>query len=100
MRPSRCPQGLWHSTGLRLASRAMRWPLALFALSLLHCAHAPEAPVALPPPVAAAPEWPEPQPPALRLPESVRPVHYELDLTLLPAEPTYSGTVTIELDVR
>ena len=82
----------------------MRWLLPLFALTLLHCAHAaeaPEAPEAAPPPVAAAaPEWPEPQPPALRLPESVQPVHYTLDLTLLPAEPTYSGTVTIELDVR
>jgi aminopeptidase N len=50
--------------------------------------------------VAAAPRWPEPQPPALRLPDSVRPVRYALDLTLLPAEPTYSGTVTIDVDVR
>jgi aminopeptidase N len=50
--------------------------------------------------VAAAPQWPEPQPPPLRLPDSVRPVRYALDLTLLPAEPTYSGTVTIDLDVR
>ena len=57
-------------------------------------------PSAAPPARAAAPEWPEPQPPALRLTDAVRPVHYALDLTLLPAEPTYSGTVTIELDVR
>ncbi len=82
----------------------MRWLLvALLALVSLRCAHAPEAPPAAPTastPVAAAPEWPEPQPPQLRLPDSVRPVRYALDLTLLPAEPTYSGTVTIDLDVR
>ncbi len=81
----------------------MRWQLLLFlALASLRCAHAPEAPPAptASPPVAAAPQWPEPQPPALRLPDSVRPVRYALDLTLLPAEPTYSGTVTIDVDVR
>ncbi|MFE8604496.1 ERAP1-like C-terminal domain-containing protein [Archangium violaceum] len=82
----------------------MRWlPVALVALLSLRCAHAPEAPPAAPTastPVAAAPEWPEPQPPRLRLPDSVRPVRYTLDLTLLPAEPTYSGTVTVDLDVR
>jgi len=82
----------------------MRWLLlALVTLASLRCAHAPEAPAAaptVPTTVAAAPEWPEPQPPRLRLPDSVRPVRYALDLTLLPAEPTYSGTVTIDLDVR
>ncbi len=82
----------------------MRWLLlALVTLASLRCAHAPEAPTAAPTaptPVAAAPQWPEPQPPPLRLPDSVRPVRYALDLTLLPAEPTYSGTVTIDLDVR
>ncbi|MFY0562954.1 ERAP1-like C-terminal domain-containing protein [Archangium lansingense] len=82
----------------------MRWLLiALIALVSLRCAHAPEAPPVAPTaptPVAAAPEWPEPQPPQLRLPDSVRPVRYALDLTLLPAEPTYSGTVTVDLDVR
>jgi aminopeptidase N len=50
--------------------------------------------------VAAAPDWPEPQPPKLRLPDSVRPLRYALDLTLLPAEPTFSGTVTIDVEVR
>ncbi|HEY0093215.1 MAG TPA: M1 family peptidase, partial [Archangium sp.] len=82
----------------------MRWLLIAFVtLASLRCAHAPEAPPAAPTaptPVAAAPEWPEPQPPQLRLPDSVRPVRYALDLTLLPAEPTYSGTVTVDLDVR
>jgi aminopeptidase N len=80
----------------------MRWLLLpLLALASIHCAHAPEAPApAESTPSATAPSWPEPQPPALRLSESVRPVRYALDLTLLPSEPTYSGTVTIELDVR
>ena len=81
----------------------MRWLLLALTLASLRCAHASEAPAAAPTaptPVAAAPEWPEPQPPRLRLPDSVRPVRYALDLTLLPAEPTYSGTVTIDLDVR
>ncbi|WP_224365618.1 M1 family metallopeptidase [Hyalangium versicolor] len=73
--------------------------LPLLALVALHCAHAPEPPASAAPP-AATPSWPEPQPPALRLGEAVRPVHYLLDLTLLPSEPTYSGTVTVDLDVR
>ncbi|WP_426749217.1 M1 family metallopeptidase [Myxococcus sp. Y35] len=71
-------------------------PLAL-AVAVLRCAHAPEAPPAAP--VASAPEWPEPQPPALRLPDSVRPTRYALDLKLLPAEPTFSGSVSIDVDV-
>ena len=76
----------------------MRWlsPALLF-LSLLRCAHAPEVPPA--PPAAAAFASPEPTPPALRLPDSVRPVHATLELKLLPAEPTFSGTVTYEVEV-
>jgi len=82
----------------------MRWlRLALVVLASLRCAHAPAAapptPEA-PTPVAAARDWPEPEPPELRLPDTVRPVRYALDLTLLPAEPTFSGTVTIDVDVR
>jgi aminopeptidase N len=69
----------------------------LLVLGLTGCAHAPEA---SPPPVATPAAWPEPSPPALRLPGTVRPVRYALDLTLLPAEPTYSGTVTIDVEVR
>ncbi|HEX8825672.1 MAG TPA: M1 family metallopeptidase [Archangium sp.] len=82
----------------------MRWLLlSLLTLASLRCAHAPEAPSVAPEapaPVAAAQEWPEPEPPELRLPDSVRPVRYALDLKLLPAEPTYSGTVTIDVEVR
>ena len=38
-----------------------------------------------------------PTPPKLRLPAGVRPTHYALDLRVVPAEPTYAGTVTIDL---
>jgi aminopeptidase N len=69
----------------------------LLVLGLPHCAHAPEAAA---PPGAAVVEWPEPSPPGLRLPGTVQPVRYALDLTLLPAEPTYTGTVTIDMEVR
>ncbi|WP_164007774.1 M1 family metallopeptidase [Pyxidicoccus trucidator] len=78
----------------------MRWPLPLlFALLALRCAHAPESQPPAPQPVAAAPAYPEPQPPALRLPDTVRPVLYHLDLKLLPAEPTFTGSVTIDVEV-
>ncbi|GHG68438.1 M1 family metallopeptidase [Comamonas sp. JC664] len=77
----------------------MRSLIPLFvAVAVLRCAHAPEAPPAAP--VSAAPEWPEAQPPELRLPKSVQPTRYALDLTLLPAEPTFSGSVAIDVDVR
>ncbi len=79
----------------------MRWPLPLLlAFLALRCAHAPESPSPAAAPVAAAPQWPEPQPPALRLPDTVRPVRYELDLKLIPAEPTFSGSVAIDVEVR
>ncbi|MFP2931329.1 M1 family metallopeptidase [Pyxidicoccus sp. 3LG] len=81
----------------------MRWsPLLALAFLALHCAHAPE-PVAATPaaePAPPRPQWPEPQPPALRLPDTVRPVLYTLDLKLIPSEPTFSGTVAIDVDVR
>ncbi|NTX05130.1 M1 family metallopeptidase [Myxococcus sp. CA040A] len=72
------------------------------ALVSLHCTHATETTVPSKPEATAAatPEWPEAQPPALRLPDTVQPTHYTLDLKLLSSEPTYSGTVTIDVDVR
>ncbi|WP_426747925.1 M1 family metallopeptidase [Myxococcus faecalis] len=82
----------------------MRWHSLLLvpALLSLHCTHAtgsagPSKPEAT---VAAAPEWPEAQPPALRLPDTVQPLHYLLDLKLISTESTHSGTVTIDVDVR
>lgn len=39
-------------------------------------------------------------PPTLRLPENVRPLHYNLDLTLIPEQDTFTGHVEIDLDIR
>ncbi|QSQ20008.1 M1 family metallopeptidase [Pyxidicoccus parkwayensis] len=79
----------------------MRWQLPLLLAFLsLRCTHAPEPAAPAPAPVAAAPTYPEPQPPALRLPDTVRPTHYALDLKLIPAEPTFSGAVAIDVEVR
>src|SRR6185369_10276283 len=38
-------------------------------------------------------------PPALRLPGTVRPLHYAAELTVKPAESTFSGTIDIEVEV-
>jgi aminopeptidase N len=38
-----------------------------------------------------------PTPPTLRLPSGIRPTHYTLDLSIVPSQPSYSGTVTIDL---
>jgi alanyl aminopeptidase len=38
--------------------------------------------------------------PGLRLGDAVRPVRYAADLTVVPSEETFSGTVDIDLDVR
>jgi len=40
-----------------------------------------------------------PSPPKLRLPAGVRPTHYALDLRIVPSQPTFSGTATIDLRV-
>ncbi len=73
-------------------------PLLVLVALTVRCAHAPEAapPVSAP----AAVSWPEALPPALRLPDTVRPVHYALDLKLVPTEATYPGSVTIDVEVR
>ena len=61
----------------------MRTPLVVCALALF-CIAANDA---------------MPTPPKLRLPAGVRPTHYALDLRVVPAQPTFSGTVTIDLRV-
>ena len=40
------------------------------------------------------------EPPKLRLGDSVRPVRYAADLTLLPESPTFSGTVDIDIEIQ
>jgi alanyl aminopeptidase len=39
------------------------------------------------------------EPPKLRLPDDVRPVKYAADLTLVPGETTFSGTIDIDIDL-
>ena len=43
---------------------------------------------------------PSVDPPKLRLPDTVRPSHYAVDLTLVPDRDTFRGAVDIELDIR
>lgn len=42
----------------------------------------------------------DPAPPALRLPDSVRPMRYAAELTILPAESSFRGAIDIEIDVQ
>jgi aminopeptidase N len=42
----------------------------------------------------------EAEPPALRLPETVRPIHYGVILTIDPEQETFRGSITIDVDVR
>ncbi|WP_394830776.1 M1 family metallopeptidase [Pendulispora rubella] len=41
-----------------------------------------------------------PSPPALRLPESIRPVNYDAALTVVPTEARFDGHISIALDVQ
>ena len=41
-----------------------------------------------------------PQPPALRLGDKVKPLHYQLHLTVDPAKDDYRGSLEIALDIR
>ena len=43
---------------------------------------------------------PSVDPPKLRLPDTVRPSHYAVDLTVVPDRDTFRGAVDIELDIR
>lgn len=84
----------------------MRTPLrCLIVASLLtSCASSPPppgpAPAASASASASAEAPPDVTPPALRLPGDVAPVRYAVDLTLDPAAPTFTGTLTVELAAR
>jgi aminopeptidase N len=73
-----------------------RAPLVLVVLATLtaHAAGTPAVATA-----AATTSPPTPTPPTLRLPAGARPVRYALDLTIVPATPTFSGRVTIDLQL-
>jgi cytosol alanyl aminopeptidase len=49
---------------------------------------------------AAAGIYAAPQPPALRLGDQVKPVHYAVHLTLDPAKDNFSGVVDIAIDIQ
>jgi len=59
------------------------------------------------PPVAATPAavpkptpLTAPEPPGLRLPTNVLPTHYAVDLHLDPSQPTFTGAIDIDLEVK
>ena len=67
----------------------MRNLLACFAL----------AAAALLPSLTASAQSPLPAPPVMRLGDAVRPLAYDLALTLLPDEPRFRGRVEIDVDI-
>ncbi|HXX32606.1 MAG TPA: M1 family metallopeptidase [Myxococcaceae bacterium] len=76
--------------------------LPLGALLLAACATStPVSPVASGPSAAPVqePAKPTPEPSALRLPTTVRPVRESLALRIVPSEPTFSGTATLDLEL-
>ena len=71
---------------------------AVLGCLLLACATPASAPVAPAVPDAGpGPAQAAPEPPALRLPTTVHPLAEALALRLVPAEPTFSGTATMQL---
>jgi aminopeptidase N len=78
---------------------------ALAACILVACGSGSQPPakppvVVAPPPVDAAAPLPDPAPPELRLPSTVRPLRHDVVLTLDPAAEEFTGTITIEIDVK
>jgi alanyl aminopeptidase len=75
----------------------------LFACGKQPAPVVPATPPASPPtpvkPVAAEPAY-EPEAPKLRLPQTVAPTHYAVELHLDPNQKTFAGTVDIDVDVR
>ena len=52
-----------------------------------------------PMPGMAGEQAPAPTPPKLRLGEEIRPIRYAVDLTVVPSDDTFAGTVDIDLDL-
>src|SRR5205085_8607881 len=80
---------------------AMRTALALAVVAACS-SHVPRT-VPAPPPGQVVEEprpvvpVPDPAPPGLRLSPDIRPVAYDLELRIVPSEPTFSGKVTVPL---
>jgi cytosol alanyl aminopeptidase len=49
--------------------------------------------------LSAAWSWAAAQPPQFRLPGVARPTRYQLELTIVPSEPTFKGTATVSIDL-
>ncbi len=66
------------------------------------CAEPSPPPAAPPPRSAASTDASAPAPPAppvLRLPATARPLRYDLDLTIVPSRETFTGTISIDLQI-
>jgi alanyl aminopeptidase len=74
----------------------MTRPRTSFLVALLFLSQIALAPSAL----AQATPVPAPKPPGLRLGDAVRPLRYALELTVVPSEETFSGTVEIDVALR
>jgi len=79
---------------------------ALLGLVVLACCGSPQQPpkpIVAPAPDAAvttaATPAPDPAPPKLRLPTTIRPTRHDVMLTIDPSSADFTGTITIELDV-
>lgn len=76
----------------------MKRALSLAVLVMVGCATTTKAPT----PVAekASPVAVEVKPPALRLPEGVKPMGYQLELKVVPGQDTFSGVAHLTIDVE
>jgi cytosol alanyl aminopeptidase len=72
------------------------------SLVVIACTGSPPPPKApgTPPPDPEPPVEVDPEPPTLRLPSSVRPLRYDVELTIDPATEQFAGKIAIDLDVR
>ena len=74
----------------------------LWLVLVFGCGAASSKPAPLPAgttPVATTAAAADPKPPALRLPTTVHPLHYQVDVTLDPTKEDFSGAITSELEL-
>jgi alanyl aminopeptidase len=80
--------------------RTIAIPLALLVAA---CSSEPLPPPPAPPPPTAAPvsqPVEAPKPPELRLPAAAAPKRYALKVAITPGQPTFEGTIDIDLAIR
>ncbi len=82
---------------MQVQQRSLRTAMITLILASSACASAPPAPTPIADqPIAPAAD-PEPLPAGLRLPTDVHPLGYHVDLTVIPGEARFGGTVDIRL---